>query len=541
MTDSVTSFNLIDQPWILVQRHDGSTAEMSLTDVFKEAAELRRLVGELPTQEFAIARLLLAILHRATPERIDTEAWTGFWRDERLPIDDISSYLHEWSDHFDLLHPQTPFYQVADLHTSKGEFTKLERVIGDAPTGSPFLTTRLGVELDSLSFAEAARWLVHCQAFDVSGIKSGAIGDPRVKGGRGYPIGMGSAGHLGGILIEGDSLQQTLLLNFVPHDAELLTHPPLDIAAWEREPAYGPEPLHIEDGDNPYRAEGVAELLTWQSRRVRLRSDGQRVREVLVCNGDRFSAVNLHHVEAMTAWRRSEAQERKLGLPEVYMPRGHDPERALWRGLESLLGGPSTKKSIPPATVRWMARLSNDVLPPAFVAHARAIGIHYVSNASVVGEVIDDEMALPVRILQSEREDLRTVVLQAVQDADRTVLAYAQLRANLDRAAGGDGGSIVRDAARAEAFAALDPPFRRWIVQLRIPSVTAPDAGDAWAKVARHLLFSLAEQAITTAGPAAWTGHDVDGRHLDSGLAESWFLRALSLIFPAHATVKESA
>src|SRR5699024_2697574 len=65
---------------------------------------------------------------------------------------------------------------------------------------------------------EAARWLVHCMAFDISGIKSGAVGDPRVKGGKGYPIGIGWSGWLGGLYFEGDTLFQTLMLNTVLSD-----------------------------------------------------------------------------------------------------------------------------------------------------------------------------------------------------------------------------------------------------------------------------------------------------------------------------------
>lgn len=545
MTDDVTQFTLIDEPWILVQFHDGRTAELSLTGAFEQATEIRRVVGELPTQAFAITRLLLAILHRATPERIDKAAWVDFWENEQFPLADIRDYLHHWSDRFDLLHPETPFYQVADLRTEKGEFTELERLIGDAPTGSPFLTTRLRDALTSLSFAEAARWVVHCQAFDVSGIKSGAIDDKRVKDGKGYPIGMGSAGHIGGILLEGENLLQTLLLNFVPFDSDsdLLAHSDNDSAAWEHVPADGPAPLHVEDGERPYLVKGVVEMLTWQSRRIRLRSDGQGVREVLICNGDRFTPANAHRVEAMTAWRLSEPQAKKLGVPEAYMPRVHTPDRALWRGLKSLLTSVQGE-GLQPATIRWVSELSEDILPPEYVPHVRAIGIDYINNSSVTGEVINDEIDVPVQVLQSEREDLRSTVLAAVKDADRASESYANLTDNLDRAAGGDGGSAVKDAARAEAFAALDPQFRRWIAQLGNPTVTAPDAGDAWATAARRLLLELGGQAVAAAGPAAWIGRKTsktNDRHLDSGLAESWFLTSLYSIFPDLAIPKESA
>ncbi|NYN06610.1 type I-E CRISPR-associated protein Cse1/CasA, partial [Salmonella enterica subsp. enterica serovar Typhimurium] len=67
-----------------------------------------------------------------------------------------------------------------------------------------------------LSFAEAARWLVHTQAYDYSGIKPGVEGDPRVKGGKGYPIGTGWSGMTGGTVIRGTTLLETLLLNSTP-------------------------------------------------------------------------------------------------------------------------------------------------------------------------------------------------------------------------------------------------------------------------------------------------------------------------------------
>ena len=57
--------------------------------------------------------------------------------------------------------------------------------------------------LERISWAEAARWLVHVHAFDPSGIRSGAVGDPSVKGGKGYPIGPGWTGQVGVVIVEG--------------------------------------------------------------------------------------------------------------------------------------------------------------------------------------------------------------------------------------------------------------------------------------------------------------------------------------------------
>jgi len=50
--------------------------------------------------------------------------------------------------------------------------------------------------------------------------------------------------------------------------------------------------------------------------------------DALVTNGDRMTAQNRQQLEHMTAWRRSENQERLVGKGSaVYMPTGHQPER----------------------------------------------------------------------------------------------------------------------------------------------------------------------------------------------------------------------
>ena len=138
------SFNLIDVPWILVQRRDGPVEEVSLLDLFARAHELRGVVGEVPTQTFAITRLLLAILRRALDGPRTIEDWARWWRAPTLPIDEVRTYLEHFRHRFDLLSPETPFYQVADLRTAKGEFSGLEKLIADVPVGAPYFTTRLG-------------------------------------------------------------------------------------------------------------------------------------------------------------------------------------------------------------------------------------------------------------------------------------------------------------------------------------------------------------------------------------------------------------
>lgn len=67
------AFDLVTEPWILARGLDGGLRELSLTETFRQAHELSGIVGEVPTQTFAITRLLLAILHRAVngPRDVD--------------------------------------------------------------------------------------------------------------------------------------------------------------------------------------------------------------------------------------------------------------------------------------------------------------------------------------------------------------------------------------------------------------------------------------------------------------------------------------
>lgn len=92
------------------------------------------------------------------------------------------------------------------------------------------------------------------------------------------------------------------------------------------------------------RPSGPVDLYTWQSRRIRLLPTDGRVRDALVCNGDPLTPQNMHRFEPHTAWRRSKPQETKHKLPLVYMPQEHNPDRAVWRGLQSLLPGSAPRQ-----------------------------------------------------------------------------------------------------------------------------------------------------------------------------------------------------
>ncbi|MFE4665566.1 type I-E CRISPR-associated protein Cse1/CasA [Streptomyces sp. NPDC056716] len=516
---SVPSFDLTHRPWLPVQLDNGSQRELSLVEVFDQARDIRRLLGDLPTQDFALTRLLLAILHDALAGAgkgaapSDTDAWEELWLSETPYAGPVADYLHRHRDRFDLMHPEHPFFQVAGLRTAKDEVFSLNRIVGDVPNGEPFFSMRRpGV--GRLGFAEAARWLVHAQAFDPSGIKSGAVGDPRVKAGKGYPQGVAWAGNLGGVLVEGANLHETLLLNLMAADTTSLHADEADRPTWRAEPC-GP----VEDPDLARRPYGLRDLYTWQSRRIRLHHDAEGVHGVVLAYGDRLEPHNKHPREPMTGWRRSPAQEKKRGEALVYLPKEHEPSLMAWRGMEGLLAGrepgtgqgPDGARRLRPGIVEWIARLTTEgFLQRGHLIRTRVIGARYGTQQSVIDEVVDDGVLMPVVLLHRDDRRYGEKAVDALHDAEQAVTALADLAVDLAQASGLDP-EPRRNTVRDQAFGTLDTHYRRWLRHLG-DAADPEEHRDRWKREVHRIIGNLGAGLLDDAGPTAWEGRVVPAR-----------------------------
>ena len=414
------SFNLLDEPWIRVTRLDGAPDEVSLLSLFREATDIAGIHGEIASQDTAVLRLLLAICHRAMDGPEDLDVWEEYWRDPGSLGRDAVDHLERHRDRFDLRDPERPFFQVAGIRAASGKLWGLKSLIADVPNNNPLFTTRIAEGLESIGWAEAARWLVHVHAFDPAGIRSGAVGDPLAKNGRSFPIGTGWAGQIGTVTVMGENLERTLLLNAVVCEEipDLVdVDPEEDLAPWEREP------------DGPARTPareplGPVDCYTWQTRRVLLHCDDDGVTGLFLGNGDRATPQNRFLVEPMTAWRYSEPQSRKLKAP-VYMPCKLSKDRAFWRGLSTLVAQLS-----PPITVKGAGEVTpyrspgvvsfyrglmyHEIVPASGLIPLHAVGIEYGPQESTVAELVDDVLSLPAGLLGQKNERLLAVVRDAM-------------------------------------------------------------------------------------------------------------------------------
>lgn len=504
-------FDLTREPWVQLYMLDGTTREVSLREAFALAPQARAVAGELPTTGFAVLRLMLAILYRSLGGAVTEQSWAALWADDDLPTGEIGDYLDLHRRRFDLLDPHVPFFQVADLRTARVEVAGLGSLIADVPNGIPFQTTRCGAALKSIGFAEAARWVVHAQAFETSGIKSAAVGDERTKGGRGYPIGTGWAGALGGVFAEGANLRQTLLLNLVGYEGDPEEEP--DLPPWEQEPSSGAASSQIAP-------QGPVGAYTWQKARIRLVTEHQKVIGVVLSNGDRAILANQFDVEPMTSWYFSDNQTKANGGKTTYLPARHDPARSFWRGISGILpnivqpqsssGHPSRRA---PGVTQWLSRLVvRGFLDAGFVIRLHAVGMIYGTQNAVVTDIVDDAYSLDLAVLSDADPAMGQVADWGVDIASKACWALGVFAQNVASSEVGDNPgdsgkarmAAAKDAATTTGFAALETAFRSWVASLHTAS-DIPAARREWAVTVERAVSRTADELARSAAPRTLT------------------------------------
>ena len=539
-------YNLLDEGWIPVLLTDGGVERLGICDVFLRANDIADLACELPTQNMAIQRVLEAICYRVVPLE-DKDDWKELWR-EGLPTDEILAYLERWRDRFYLFGGRYPFMQGPDLQTSKGTVSGLEKLIADIPNGEPFFTVRHGRAVDCISPDEAALWLLHAQAYDPSGIRSGLVDDPQSQGGRSYPTGPAWCGQTATVWLRGASLEETLMLNLVPADSGHLQGPTLDspeaACTWEgSEIETGVRRDYSREGDPEPNGIGIPRLLTWHSRRIRLVGDRRGVTGVVLAQGDKLGPQQMQRFEPMSLWRYSMPQSKKY-RENVYMPAKHEPGRAFWRNLPAVLpvvelteGFDKQKhpKFLQSATLLFHAGLDSsdlDDYPVKFIIEA--VGMTYGPKEAVVADLYHDRLTVAVALLEDRREDLVYLANAQIRAIEEVASAAGYLGANLARAAGerGDGaGEGARDRARERFFAEIDDPFRVWLAGLHEDSRVDAER-EAWSKQARGIAQRVADELIEAAPTSAIKGRETGMGYMSTGIAENFFRKQVNKVLP---------
>ncbi|KJE20496.1 CRISPR-associated protein, Cse1 family [Frankia torreyi] len=502
-------FSLIDAGWIPVDRR-GVRVEVGIRDALVHAQEIDGLALDDPLEAVAILRqVLLPVLLEACGVLRTDDDWAQRWDVGVFDGERITEYLTARADQFSLFSTERPFAQVAGLHTAKNETRPVSLLVPRLAAGNsvPLFSSRTESDPPRLSPAAAARALLAAHCWDTAAIKTGVVGDPQVKGGKTTGNHTGPLGQLGVVVPLGETLFHTLMLNLPILPAG---RRPDDRPQWASEAPAGPRWMI-----RPPR--GLLDLLTWQSRRIRLipQEDptvpgGISVRQVVLAAGDRLLG-SVHHLEPHTAWRQ--VDKPKAGQPPV-RPVRHQSGRAAWRGFEALLATvptPGEKVSAPKLLSQAAGLREDGILPADLALRVLTVGVQYGTQSAVIDEVTVDEIPLPVTALLRDSE-VRRVVLAVADQAESLRVAANRLGDTLREAAGAgeklpwDKGQRLGDMLVHN----FTPTVRRLLAGLARHPQDAAKAELAWKVIARQVIWETVDPLLSTAGPRAFLGPHPD-------------------------------
>jgi CRISPR system Cascade subunit CasA len=491
----------LDEPWVPVVV-GGARREVSLRQALVEAHTIDGLALDEPLQAVAVLRqVLLPVVLAALGVPAGRAEWGERWDARRFDGAAIEAYLRRWADSFELFDGERPFGQVAGLRTERGETKPVSLLLAATATGNnvPVFTARTEADPPALSPAQAVRALLAAQCWDTAAIKSGAVGDSQMRAGKTTGNPTGPLGQLGVIVPCGRSLFATLMLNTPileaagSDDCPQWTHGQARTAEWESRPA-----------------SGLLDLLTWQSRRIRLvpELEGDRVvvRRVVVAAGDRLQAPP--QVEPHTMWRQN--PDPRAGQGAV-RPMRHQPGRAAWQGLSSMLALPELAEDKPKAsTSLLLAQISglrtSGHLPENLPLQVFTVGVVYGNQSAVVEDVMVDLIPLPVLALDPVG-DVRGLLLDVVGHAEQLREAANRLGDDLRRAAGGDRLPRDRGQRLGEVLVfELTPVVRRLLYGLQREPEKVHEANQAWRSTAQRLALEVAQPVLNAAPPEAFLG-----------------------------------
>lgn len=358
-------FNLITEKWIPcvmsppeTESKEDSHGEIklkSLREVLTEANRIEEIVGENPLVTISLYRLLIAILHDCLQGPKDYDEWAEWWKSESFDAEKLNNYFSENESNFYLFDDEKPFYQTTQVSFEEKFLKPVWKFFLE---GESYATTFEHTNKEKsflLKPAQAARFLLAFQNFDVGGMQTYVHkkGMTQKEIDAIKPADAALLNKCAIALVRGENLFKTLMLNLTQYDCKFgIPFPKREISelpAWKKGGNINPK----EDR----KPVGYADLLTWQSRQIRLKQAVEFgeviVKKVVVMKGDQLSELSdLHGREQMVGFEKVFKTINKV-KKKVWSPISFQRERVLWRDSLSLFQAVG-KNSSRPETLSWI-------------------------------------------------------------------------------------------------------------------------------------------------------------------------------------------
>ena len=531
-------FNLIDEPWIRVTDSECKMVEVSLKDVILNAHRYKSLSGELPTQDIALMRLILAVLHTVY-SRVDEngddallddededeaiDRWKALWEKGKFSEKAVSEYLDKWHERFWLFHTDRPFGQVAGLKIGTDyDAPKLNGEISESSNKIRFFSMYSGNDKFSLTNSQAARWLLYLNAYDDTSSKPTKEGKAKAGGSLPSP-GVGWLGKLGLIYLTGTNLFETLMLNLIMVNCDIVQAEQNPI--WEQDKVSGAERTEIVLPLN------LASLYTLQSRRILLNRKDQKVVSYKLLGGDFFEKENAFF-EPMTVWNMPKKEN------DAYTPKRHDSSKQMWREFSALFNDNRKNAGV----VQWFKNYlkGENLIPKSYLLKTSITAVEYGDKDFFVKNVFLDSLIMNAELLTDLGADWRNNIELEIEKCSKLANAIAYLAQNLYVASGGSDSKKdkhymeIPGIVKSQLYYRLDVPFREWLKTIDPENYDEKQKyykQREWQEMARKIAESYAYELVSETDDSAIVGHKVDNTIYSSSKAMIIFRSQLNKIY----------
>ena len=372
-------YNLLDEKWIRVASKD-TVEKVSIKELFANAAKYKELAGDMKTQDFAVMRVMLAILHtvfsrfdsKGDPyeffevdeksflqtgelEENDLEdyedalyqTWIDIWNAKEFPKV-VDEYLEKWRERFFLYDDKYPFFQVTkeviekDASKTENFFGKnINRLISESNNKTALFSPKNEDGKEYLKDDEVARWLITFQGY------SGSFHERARSFSKDTSASYGWLYSLGGIYLKGKNLFETLMLNFTIGNNEKNNLLKIQKPCWEMDTVEKNVDLYFHNG-----IDNIASLYTLWSKEVVIDPNHS---ENLEFNCRMLMLPEIDNInnflEPMSIWNSDKNDKDK------FSSRKHEANQAMWRNFGLLTGENESARK--PGVIEWINRLDD--------------------------------------------------------------------------------------------------------------------------------------------------------------------------------------
>ncbi|MFW0901977.1 type I-E CRISPR-associated protein Cse1/CasA [Gardnerella sp. Marseille-QA0894] len=535
----MSRFNLLDEPWIsVIVDEKGHNTLVSMTDVFKHASEYKALAGDMKTQDFALLRILLAVLHtvfsrydiQGNSREFDSDEyykedfneetmdiWREVWVAKKFP-DAVFKYLEQWHDHFYLFDDKYPFLQVLkqDIDSKKlggkspSEISgkNINRLISESNNKIAVFSPKDNVDNNKSSLTESqlARWIITLQSYS-------GLADKTIFGTEKYKASKGWLFDLGGIYIEGENLFETLMLNCVLI-GEMQSPEKRQKPCWEYSGAE-----NIENSFYETFIDNISQLYTRWSRAIYINPDISIDKPISVSI---VKLPDINHknafIEPMTVWQYNKEGESK----DKYTPRKHRAEESMWRSFglltsQELYDG--SVKNHKPGIIEWLNKISKNISGSSISLQAVSMKDDGNATSWVPTDEICDTLHIDEVVVTDNSDDGWVYRINNEVEYTRSAIGFIYKQFLLDiceiRNRNKDDAAKYSTKYISQVYFLVDQPFREWLANI-MPNDSKNERCVQWRNTLHNILINEAKGMLENATLRDFTGRSSDQSEKES-------------------------